>query len=142
MPLDVEAVTRFFFDRAEIKEALDAGTKRALSRFGAFVRQRSRTSIRKRKGVSEPGGPPHSHEGSLRRLILFAYDPVSKSVVVGPVPFVAGEAPRLLEYGGTVARTSKSGERRTLVYRPRPFMNPAFKAELPKAPLLFKSMIT
>ena len=132
MPFDIETTKAFFFDRAAVERAVDNGTRRALSKFGAFVRQRARTSIRKRKATSKPGSPPSSHEGSLRRLILFAYDPGRKSVVIGPA---------LLEYGGTVARTGRDGNMRVLHYRPRPYMNPAFRAELPKAPLMFKDMI-
>lgn len=142
MPFDLklDAAKRFFFDRKAVESAVDRGTKRALSKFGAFVRQRSRTSIRKRKAVSEPGKPPSSHEGSLRKLILFAFDPANKSVVIGPTAFGKGEAPSLLEYGGTTSRRTRDGVQ-TLRYRPRPFMGPAFKAELPKAPRLFKDAI-
>lgn len=138
---NIQSAKRIFFDRPAIANALDAGAKRALSKFGAFVRTRARTSIRKRKKISEPGKPPSSHEGSLRKLILFGYDTGRKSVVVGPIAFKKGEAPALLEYGGPAVRTGKDGNRRTVYYRPRPFMDPAFKAELPKAPQLFKDMI-
>jgi hypothetical protein len=46
-----QAAKQGFFDRAKVKNAVDAGTRRVLSRFGAFVRTRARTSIRKRKGT-------------------------------------------------------------------------------------------
>lgn len=141
MPFDVQAATKSFFDRAAVADAVDKGTKRALSKFGAFVRTRARSSIRKRKKVSEPGKPPSSHRGTLKKLLFFAFDPVAKSVVVGPVPFSKAEAPPLLEYGGSATRTKKSGGTKTANYRPRPFMGPAFKAELPKAPQLFKDAI-
>lgn len=140
MPFDIEAVKKLFFDRAAVRDAVDRGTRRALSKFGAFVRTRSRSSIRKRKKVSEVGKPPSSHRGDLRRLIYFAFDPARKSVVIGPTPFGKGEAPELLEYGGVVTRQTKDGPK-TLYYRPRPFMGPAFKAELPKAPQVFKNAI-
>lgn len=141
MPFDIKAATKLFFDRDAVRDAVDKGTRRALSKFGAYVRTRSRSSIRKRKKISDPGKPPSSHEGSLRKLILFAFDAANKSVVIGPVPFAKGEAPALLEYGGTVNRTTKSGERRTLFYRPRPYMGPAYKAELLKAAQVFKNAI-
>lgn len=136
----MRAVTKFFLDRAAVRNAIDRGTRRALSRFGAFVRTRARSSIRKRRAVSKPGSPPSSHEGSLRRLLLFAFDPAQKSVVIGPALFKNGEAPALLEHGGTVVRQTKAGPKR-FVYRARPYMGPAFRAELPKAPQLFKDMI-
>jgi hypothetical protein len=90
-----------FFDSAAVQSAVDRATLRVLSRFGAFVRTSARSSIRKRKAVGRPGEPPSSHEGSLKRLILFAFDTQSQSVVVGPARFRAGEAPPLLEFGGT-----------------------------------------
>jgi len=120
-----------FFDTESVRRSLDAATRKSLSKFGAFVRTRARSSVRKRKKVSEPGAPPSSHEGSLKRLILFAYDPARKSVVIGPARFERGEAPPLLEYGGTVVRQGRDGPRR-LVYRPRPFIGPAAAAELPR----------
>lgn len=160
----IKSATRFFLDRAEVKDAVDRGTRVALSKFGAFVRRRSRSSIRKRKAISQPGQPPTNREGSLRRLIFFAFDPEAKSVVIGPVPFKQGKAPALLEYGGTVPGNGRvifitrepgrdnrgqfvtRGRQRLvlngdLVYRPRPFMQPAYEAELPKAPDLFKDRI-
>ena len=92
------------FDAARVRRAMDAVTRRALSRAGAFIRQRAKTSIRKCKGISRPGDPPHSHAGHLRRLIFFAWDAITESMVIGPVPFKEGEAPSLLEFGGTAAR--------------------------------------
>jgi hypothetical protein len=112
-----------------------------LSKFGAFVRQRAKTSIRKRKGTSPPGSPPYSHVGLLRKFILFAYDPTRNSVVIGPTLIRAGsEAPRLLEYGGEAVRRTKIKTRR-LRYRPRPFMRPAFEQEKTRLPALWRNSI-
>lgn len=135
-----------FFDQSKVKDAVDAGMRRVLSRFGAFVRTRARTSIRKRKGTSPPGSPPYSHVGLLRQFILFAYDPQRKSVVIGPTLIRSGsEAPSILEYGGTTTRErSLAGGRRKkvrAVYRPRPYMRPAFKAEQARLPDLWKNSV-
>jgi len=142
-PLINMKVTTLFFDRPKVRRAVDRAKRRALSRAGAFIRQRARTSIRKRKGASQPGQPPRSHEGSLRRLILFGFDRASDSVVVGPVRLnKPGEAPSTLEFGGraTVARrrTRKDGKRVTQSKRvriaARPYMGPALRKELPNIP--------
>lgn len=138
---DLKTVKAAFFDTKAVKDAIDAGTKKTLSKFGAFVRQRAKTSIRTRKQPSAPGQPPSSHTGDLKRLIFFALDVKTKSLVVGPVPFRRGEAPRLLEHGGEITRQRKSGARRQ-VYRPRPFMAPAAKAEMPKFAALLKGMVS
>jgi len=104
--------------------------------------------------VSKPGAPPSSHAGHLKRLIFFAYDPAVRSVVIGPTPFRGtAEAPPLLEEGGTALATYSrpvelwTGERtfvrrgQTLRYQPRPFMGPAFQAELPGLPAMWRDSI-
>jgi hypothetical protein len=112
-----------------------------LSKFGAFVRQRARTSIRKRKGTSPPGQPPYSHVGLLRKFILFAYDQDRKSVVIGPtLTKEESEAPRLLEHGGNTEMEVR-GKARRVRYRPRTFMGPAFEAEKPKLPALWRDSV-
>lgn len=150
MPFDVNSVKKFFLDSAAVRDALSAGERRALSKFGAFVRRRAKSSIRYKTGTSAPGKPPHAHKSErftresrnkklgtttrrasspLRELIFFSYDPNTKSVVIGPA--LGGPrtgAPEKLELG-------KGG------VRARPYMGPAFRAELPKAPAMFKNAI-
>jgi hypothetical protein len=136
-----QAARQGFFDRAKVKRSVDAATRRVLSKFGAFVRQRARTSIRRRKGTSPPGSPPYSHVGLLRRFILFAYDADRKSVVIGPTLTKEGsEAPRLLEYGGDTV-VEVEGKRQRLRYRPRPFMRPAFEQEKTRLPTLWRDSV-
>lgn len=177
MPFDIEAIKAKFFDR-ELDAKLDAGTRQALSKFGAFVRTRSRSSIRKRKKASKPGQPPSSHVGTLKKLIFFVFDQQTQSVVIGPTLFsgtkFVGEksgVPETLEHSGQVTirevvpglkkaktkRQAKAYRRllkqkrlvakpreyrtKTVFVRQRPYMRPAFLAELPKAPQQFKGCI-
>lgn len=134
---DVVAKFRLdFFDAARVLAAVSRAERRVLSKFGAFVRTRARSSIRKRKASSPPGRPPSSHEGSLRRLLFFAYDSSSRSVVVGPVPFRRGEAPALLERGGPAVRRGKPAR-----YRGNPFMAPAAEAERPRLAPLWRDSV-
>lgn len=131
-----------FFDRDAIIKAVDRATRKNLSKFGAFVRQRARTSIRKRKGTSPPGGPPYSHTGFLRRFIFFGYDPDRRSVVIGPT--LAGSqsgAPENLEHGGRANIRQRDGETERATIRPRPFMGPAFEAERPGLPDLWRDSV-
>lgn len=105
--------TKFFLDREQVRKRLGRANARALSKAGAFVRRRARTQIlRRRKTVSQPGSPPSIHSRSqvaTLKNILFAYDPRSNTVVVGPVKLnqatrVNGSrstVPELLEFGGT-----------------------------------------
>ncbi|MCE9530354.1 MAG: hypothetical protein K8T89_04365 [Planctomycetes bacterium] len=139
--LTFQAAKDGFFDRQRVQAAVDRSTRKVFSKFGAFVRQRARTSIKKRKGISPPGAPPFSHVGLLRRFILFAFDVNQKSVVIGPTLLRdSATAPRLLEHGGeTILPTSK--ERRVAHYRPRPYMGPAFEKEIPSLPALWQHSV-
>jgi hypothetical protein len=125
-----------FFDRAAVIGAVDAMSRRVLSKFGAYVRQSARTSIRKRKAASAVGSPPSSHVGLLRKFILFSWDAEKRSVVIGAA-LLNGRAyrdtPSVLEYGGRAMRRNRSGPY-VATYKPRPFMGPAFTANLPKLP--------
>lgn len=165
--LDLKSAKAGFFDSAAVARSVDAATRRVLSKFGAFVRTRARTSIRRRKGVSPPGGPPYSHVGLLKQFLFFSYDTGSRSVVIGPARLggtADPEAPGRLEYGGTmqgngrvifvtneVGRDKKGkftsrGKTRvelngTIRYKPRPFMGPALQQVLPGLPAMWKDSV-
>lgn len=133
-----------FFDRHAVIAAVDRAKRKVLSKAGAFIRTAARTSIRKRKGSAPPGAPPHSHEGSLRRLILFGYDRASDSVVVGPVGFKGSAAPSALEHGGSTTVLRRRGGRltsRKVRIAPRPYMAPALEKERPRLPPLWRNSI-
>lgn len=133
-------IKNMFFDRRRIIDKVAKANRRNLSKAGAFIRRSAKSSIRKRKRISRPGEPPSSHEGSLRRLIYFGYEPNRETVVIGPVRFGAGQAPALLERGGST-RLKRGNKVRIARYRPRPFMGPALEREAPKlAPLWERSI--
>jgi len=139
--MKLETAKRGFFDRERVKRSVDAATRRVLSKFGAFVRQRAKTSIRKRKGISPPMHPPYSHVGLLRQFIFFAYDEERKSVVIGPTLLRSGsEVPRLLEYGGETT-IKKHGKALLARYRPRPYMRPAFEEEESNLTALWRNSV-
>jgi hypothetical protein len=141
--LDFKAARANFFDSKKVLAAVDRATRRVLSKFGAFVRTRARTSIRKRKAVSLPGGPPHSHTGLLRRFLFFSYDPDNKSVVIGPAKIsgtVDPDALPALEYGGP-STVERGGRRERISVKARPFMGPAFEAERPGLPAMWRDSV-
>lgn len=132
----IDVIKRNFFDSEKVQKAVDSAMRRKLSKFGAFVRTRSRSSIRKRKATSKPGQPPTSRTGLLKKFIFFSYDEATKTVVIGPAAFRANTvAPELLEKGGTALVspriTRKWQPPRLAKYAARPYMQPAFAAELP-----------
>ena len=139
-------ITKLFFDKKVVRDKVDAGTRRVLSKFGAYVRRTARQSIRKRKKISDPGSPPSSHTGLLKRFIFFGYDPRKRSVVIGPVRLTQngrGKAPALLEYGGTTTLQRHGNPRKRVRanFRGRPFMGPAFEKEQPKLPAMWRDSI-
>lgn len=156
--IDMRMKSLFFTSKA-VTSRVDAATRRVLSKFGAFVRRTAKSSIRKRKKASEPGQPPSSHTGLLKKFIWFGYEPNKRSVVIGPARLTSktGEAPEILEHGGflrlqrdTVLRVGGSGRdakgrftqgKRKKVLKgtkisiaARPFMGPAMNKETPKLP--------
>lgn len=138
-------IKSMFFDRAKIIRAVSRAKRQVLSKAGAFIRQRARSSIRKRKGTSRPGEPPSSHTGLLRRFILFGYDRRSDSVVVGAVGFRRSTAPNVLEFGGrtTVESGRRAKRRRSRVVRiaARPYMRPALEKEKSNLPALWRNSV-
>lgn len=136
-------VTKLFFDRPAVMARVDAATRKVFSKFGAFVSQRAKTSIRKRKSIAPPGEPPSSHTGLLKRFIFFGYDPDRRSVVIGPARLTGkgrGQAPSLLEHGGpgVVHRRRKVVQ---VHVRPRPYMGPAFEKEKPGLPAMWRDSL-
>ena len=143
--LSIQQAKSAFFDRRAVMNAVDRAERKVLSKFGAFVRTASRSSIRTRKRVSRPGEPPSSHTGLLKRFIFFVYERQRHSVIVGPVRLnqKAGEAPSTLEFGGP----SKVFDRRLRRIRPiqikaRPYMRPALEKERAKLPPLWANSVT
>lgn len=159
-------VKDFFLDRIKVATALEKGEKRALSKAGAYIRRADQTSIRYRKKSSEAGSPPSAHKSQgftrerknkktgkvsrqpkspLRELIYFAWDPGTKSVVIGPVIFKGskvggGIAPRLIEEGGTGPGVS-DGRKVMKRYKARPHTGPAYRKVLPQIPAMFKGQV-
>lgn len=141
----VDQAKTLFFDR-EVAKAVNKSSRQALSKFGAFVRIAARRSIRKRKKVADPGKPPTNRTGILKKLIFFAYEPERQSVVIGPVKTNAkgSGVPDALEYGGKSKRRVRRGKRwvnESIDIAARPYMGPAFDANLPKVDDLWKDSI-
>ena len=96
--------------------------------------------------VSEPGQPPSSHTGLLKKFIFFAYEPSKQSVIIGPARLnkTTGDALPALEYGGRtkiVARRHRRRKVHTVNIQARPFMGPAFEREKPILPALWTGSI-
>lgn len=140
--MQFKSATGGFFDRKKVINAVDRVTRRVLSRFGAFVRRTAKQSIRKRKKSAAADRPPSSHEGTLKRLIFFAYNRSRDSVVIGPTQSGRGDVPRLLEEGGIIRRRDpRTGRSKMLRYKPHPYMKPALDKELPGLPAMWRNAV-
>ena len=70
-----------------------------------------------------------------------AFDAERMSVVIGPTLIRSNsQAPKLLEHGGETRLAPKRGTK-PASYPPRPFMGPAFAAEQPKLPGMWKDSV-
>ena len=130
-----------FFDQKAVKNHMDARTRIALGKFGAFVRKTAIASIQEAPPSrrSSPGSPPFSHMAAKRQAInrklkaegrprakpgfkglkhmLYAYDPAKRSVIIGPASNRTRSVtiPEILEEG-------------KLGIKSRKFMGPAFES--------------
>lgn len=112
-------VEKMFFDRAHVQERIGKANAAALSRAGAYIKQRAKTRIlKRRKKPSAPGQPPHVHapQGEKTRTLRnidFKLDRDWESLVVGPYGLAprsinspthkAGyTVPQILEHGGSI----------------------------------------
>lgn len=132
-----------FFDQPAVKNMLTRRQHYVLKRYGAFVRLTARRSMRKKKGPSLAGEPPHAHpehsgaslRDSKRGGIVYGWDAMRQSAVVGPLRAEGSRAaaqttPELLEYAGLVHRS----DGKTARYPARPYMRPAHGRGLDKLP--------
>lgn len=100
-----------------------------LQRLALFRKGLLRSRPKRPLAHSRPGEPPRSVTGLLKHNIFFEYDPQAHSVVIGPavLPGIGGATVlTALEFGGTV-----NDDGHNVFLQPRPFMRPAFDAELP-----------
>ena len=160
--LKIDKAKGMFFDSPKVMRAVDKAARQVLSKFGAFVRKAATQSIKKapfltkkkrgvdrtdfRTKISEPGNPPYSQTGFLKKFIYFGYDPAARSVVIGPARLnkTSGTAPAALEYGGSSSTTTiRRGKRVRLPSKvaARPFMHPALNKELPKLPAMWRDSV-
>lgn len=133
-----------FFDRDRIMGPVNRAERRVLNHAGALTRKIARQSIRKRKRISQPGQPPSSHAGWVRKFLFYYYDRVRGSVIAGPTKLkskLGYSVPEILEYGGEV-RVFRKNTWLLQTFRARPYMRPALKKVAPKFPGLWQGSVT
>ena len=103
-----------FLDPAAIAARIDEPVRRKQMLGGYHIRQLARRRLRKRKRSSSPGESPSAHSDKLRGGIVFARDPSTGAVRVGPQfesqssgrqssHTTEGTIPQVLEFGGRIS---------------------------------------
>lgn len=82
----------------QLKKKAAAGSFRSLGHAAAAVRLTASRSIRRRKKASQPGSPPHTQSGNLKRSIR--YEATKEEAAIGPVNEFGGRIWNLHEHGG------------------------------------------
>ena len=105
----------------ETKSVLAAEAKadnRALSKAAFAIYKDAKESIARSKEASDPGQPPHSRRGQIKRAIVYSVEKDVGIAVIGPRESIVGESGEAHEFGGEY----KGGD-----YPERPFMGPALE---------------
>ncbi|XZE55816.1 hypothetical protein SH139x_001843 [Planctomycetaceae bacterium SH139] len=92
--------TRVRFNANRVKKKVDQASFNSLGHAGGAIRKTAYRSIRKRKNPSQPGSPPSSPTGRLRRSFRYEVDRRAPGVVIGPVNEISGQLWNLHEFGG------------------------------------------
>lgn len=105
-----------------ITKAAQRAREGSLRSVGYLISNIAKQKIQRSKQKSQPGEPPTTRRGLLRKAIRYAVAANQKSVVVGPAYSEAGTAGEAHEHGGRY----KGG-----IFPQRPFMGPALQEALP-----------
>jgi hypothetical protein len=146
---------KYVDESAKLTRAVRKAGFDALRRLGFLVVQRARASIKREKGASAPGTPPHSHAAKAQSLpgsILYTTEDNPPRMIAGPAYTLAERLggldkadafQRKLISKAPLARGFKKQEYVPLEiggtyngkdFPPRPFMGPALAAEVGELP--------
>lgn len=120
-----------FNDRKLRKKARD-GNFKSLGHAGAAIRLVARRSIRRNTRASQPGRPPNTRRGQLKRAVLYSVEKQRERVVIGPSHAVVGRSAMAHEHGGRYRRQR---------YPKRPFMGPALMKQKDRLPRLWAGSV-
>lgn len=128
----VHAKAQTKFDPRKLKAAAKRGNITSLGHAGAAIRLAARHSIKKAKGPSASGTPPHTRKGRVRNAIKYAVTAGKQSVVIGPDHAVAADSGSAHEFGGRYRQEN---------YDKRPFMGPALQKVKDRLPPMWAGSV-
>lgn len=132
MGASIRKAVRFSMRKARRKKLseMSKDERRRFHSRAEYARLHGRPTPKRPYMPSAPGEPPRTRVGLIKKMVLYAYDPDNKSVVVGPAALPGGTgAPANLEYGATIDTTN--GRVRIA---PRPYMQPQLEVFAPQMP--------
>lgn len=106
-----------------IARAIEKANAGNLYSVGYLISTIAKGYIKRAAKASQPGDPPTTRKGLLRRAIRYRVAEDKQSVVIGPVASMVGLAGMAQEFGGRY---------RGATYPQRPFMGPALDEALPQ----------
>lgn len=105
-----------------------------------------RRQVRRPFAASLPGESPRSQTGKLRQYLDSNIDPDAVSVVIGPSLIASsaskGDAPSVLEYGGTTTITKGPRKGQKADIAARPYMQPAYRDTAPSIENLLRARVS
>ena len=124
--------TEIKFDKDGLVARVAKASVEVLRRMGAYVRRSAQHKIHTSDKASQPGTPPHSKTGALKRGLLFGVEKNRQRVLVGPSFRFVGESMAAHEFGGKYRK-----ER----YPKRPLMGPTLKESAPRLAKLWQDAV-
>ena len=124
--------TKVEFDADGLVARVAKASLAVLRRMGAYIRRVAQSKVRQSRNPSQPGEPPHTRRGALKRGILFGVEKRRQSVLIGPGFRFVGESMSAHEFGGKYRR-----ER----YPKRPLMGPTLKESAPRLSRLWEDAV-
>ena len=122
---------RAWCDHRRLQDVLRRAQRHSLIRAAAAIRVRAARSIIQSASPSQPGRPPHTRKGLLRRSILYALKEEGGllAALIGTSYDILGPAGRAHEFGGRFRKE---------IFPKRPFMCPALSIIENKMPEMFR----
>ena len=123
---------RIEFDENGMLSAMRKANAKALRRAGAYVRKTAVNAVSRSSKASQPGTPPNTRKGLLKRSILFGVDKERQAVVIGPAKSLIGISMIAHEFGGMYRRRK---------YPKRPLMGPSLLKAAPQLSRLWENAL-
>lgn len=124
-----------FITAREMRKKAAPGTIKSLRRAAAYLRGVARRLVRRSRRPSQPGKPPHTRNGALKRSIFYVVEGrgIFSRALIGPTFTGVGRIMLAHEYGDRFQGRN---------YPERPLMAPALNKMRDRLPSYWRGSIT